>query len=766
MIVDDQYRLLERRDYNLLITLFLLFICFPGIGQQQIVIKNALNEHPVEGAVINFYKLNDNKQSLIISGEDGKAIPPYSPPFVFSVQHLSYEQYSDTVVNHGPITVYLFEKSKVLKNVVITGQFEPQSAKNSVFNITTLESNRIKAQAPVSLQDVLSNVLNVKFSRDNATGVAGISLQGISGQNVKVLIDGIPVAGRSGVNNEIDLNQINIDNVQRIELVQGPMAVNYGSDALAGVINIITKKDIASELNVELSVHEETIGSEYKFFDEGIHSPAIQIGYKPHKNWYSQLSARINRFGGWQGDHEGRDKAWYPKTQHFFDGLLRYERDKKNSLFYKFSYLDELLENLGIANRNNPLKDPFAIDETYNTKRIIHQIQSTWAINHTLLNTVISYTDYVRYTRQFVQNLVTGDEKVTTPNEQDTTLYRSFFFRSTVSNLLKRSWLDTQIGVETTLETAGGNTLSEGLKHLTDLAIFISAEAKIGDKLKIRPGVRASYNSVFSTIPVPSANIKYDFSDDTQLRIGYGRGFRAPSIRELYHQFIDSNHNIRGNENLQPEYSHNLTSDLVHDFSRLPIRLSISGFFNYINNRITLFTTTNANQITTYTNLHKYKSTGSVLQIVYDAADLQVSTGFSYTGRYQMLNEDFAGDVPEFIFSPEINLNLQYRWEKTGINFNAFYKYIGATKNYQLPVSGSTGESSPVLAKASAYQLLDTNMSKDWGRFLSVSAGVRNLLDVTNINNTSNNTSHGEGGVTSIAYGRSYFLKINFHFNK
>src|SRR5690606_24326332 len=138
---------------------------------------------------------------------------------------------------------------------------------------------------------------------------------------------GVPMVGRSGVNNEIDLNQINIEDIQRVEIVEGPMAVNYGSDALAGVINIISKKNIDGKFNLNLALHDETVGKEHSFFSEGIHAPSIQVGYKPAKHWYSQLSSRINRFGGWQGEKEGRRKAWYPKTQYFFNGLLRYEKD-------------------------------------------------------------------------------------------------------------------------------------------------------------------------------------------------------------------------------------------------------------------------------------------------------------------------------------------------------------------------------------------------------------------------------------------------------
>lgn len=756
------------RLFASVITLTLMgHLSAPAQDQNVLFIKSQMSKQPIEGAAINFYALRDSSSVLEITDKKGRVIPPFDTPYILTVRHLGYEIKSDTIFSEEPVTVLLKEISTNLDPVVITGQYEPQSAKNSVFNIRTLDNKRIKAQGAVSLQDVLSNVLNVRFSRDNATGVAGISLQGISGQNVKVLLDGIPMVGRSGVNNEIDLNQINIENILRVEIVEGPMAVNYGSDALAGVINIVTKKDIPGRLDLNVTLHEETVGKEYDFFENGVHAPSLQVGYKAGKDWFTQIGARINRFGGWQGNSKGRSKDWYPKTQNFFNGLLRYEKDQF-SIYYKIDLLNELLENPGEINHNNPLKDPFAIDEEYNGKRWIHQIQASWKLGKIRFNTVGSYTDYERTTRQFSKNILTKGEQQTVDSEQDTTYYSAFFFRNTAIDILTNDWLNTQIGIEGTLETAGGTKLSSGDKHLTDLALFVSAELKVGNNLTIRPGIRATYNSIFSTIPVPALNLKYNFSEHVQLRLGYGRGFRAPSIRELYHEFIDSNHNIRGNDDLEPEYSHNLNGELSHTFDKLPLQVSVGGFYNYIDNRITLFMASDAGGLTTYTNLLKYKTTGGLIQFNYNIKNLQVASGFTYTGRYQLLNETSAEKVPTYLFSPEINANIQYRWLNPSLNFNVFYKYFGATKNYQLIQDAETGESTPVLAKSSPYQMLDINISKDWGKYITISAGAKNILNVTSISNSggSSNNGHNENGTSSIAYGRSYFLKFNFHFSK
>ncbi|HRF20152.1 MAG TPA: Plug domain-containing protein, partial [Chitinophagaceae bacterium] len=99
-------------------------------------------------------------------------------------------------------------KAKDLEEVVITGQYKPQSVKNSVYQVKVIGKERILKQGATRLQDVLRNELNMRFSQDLATGGSAINMLGLSGQNVKILIDGLPVIGRQGVNNEFDISQI------------------------------------------------------------------------------------------------------------------------------------------------------------------------------------------------------------------------------------------------------------------------------------------------------------------------------------------------------------------------------------------------------------------------------------------------------------------------------------------------------------------------------------------------------------------------------
>ena len=126
--------------------------------------------------------------------------------------------------------------SSEMQEVVVTGQYRPQSVRQSVYQVRVIPRERIEKQGAARLQDVLNNELNIRFTQDPATGGSDITMMGMKGQNVKILLDGMPLVGRQGTSNEININQIDINSIERIEIVEGPMSVVYGADALAGVI--------------------------------------------------------------------------------------------------------------------------------------------------------------------------------------------------------------------------------------------------------------------------------------------------------------------------------------------------------------------------------------------------------------------------------------------------------------------------------------------------------------------------------------------------
>lgn len=145
-----------------------------------------------------------------------------------------------------PPVIYFHKIATRIEEMVVTGQMQQTSVSDAVQNVRIINSKKIEQMGAQNLTQLFKNELNIQLSTDPVLGT-GMSLQGISGENVKLLIDGVPVIGR--LNGTVDLDQINIQNIEKIEIIEGPLSVNYGSDALAGTINIITKKNTSQLLS-------------------------------------------------------------------------------------------------------------------------------------------------------------------------------------------------------------------------------------------------------------------------------------------------------------------------------------------------------------------------------------------------------------------------------------------------------------------------------------------------------------------------------------
>jgi len=656
-------------------------------------------------------------------------------------------------------------KKTSLQEVVITGQYEPQSIKNSVYKVRTISNAQIRLRASTTVENILNTQLGMRFSNDLTLGESDVQLMGMSGQNVKVLIDGIPLIDRGATKQS--LSQIDVNNIERIEVVEGPMSVVYGTDALAGVINIITKKNRnANNLVIAARIQEESAGSEYSAFSkEGTHNSNLSVDWQQN-GWQVKASGSRNNFGGWQGNSTNRALDWNPKDQWLASGTVGYRNEKTNT-WYRMDYLDEDIYTPGPLNESN-LR---AVDKNYLTSRFNHILQSEWNINERLsLSAAASYQDYERATKTVRHDFKNGTSELTTgAGEQDVAELNSAVFRGTLQYKLSDQ-VFLQPGLEFNSNTGSGERI-EGKPTINDYAFFISSEIKPLEWLNIRPGLRFIKNSVYDAPPViPSLNTKFKFNDSFDLRAAYARGFRSPALRELYFTFFDANHSIQGNENLEAEYSNSYNAYLTwygNPLNALRITSTLGGFYNEFNNLITVGTSPNDASVNTYINIDKFRTTGATLENTLHWQDLTATLGFSYIGRYNRLSET-ESNIPDMVWSPEINSNIMYTIPQWGAGINIFYKFNGKRPSYEV-VSQSNGDVSINRASISSYHNADISINKNITRHVTLVGGARNLFNVTRIENSS--LSSGEAHSTSsaylpVSYGRSFFLGLNLQWSK
>lgn len=740
--------------------MYMALICAIQFAYSQtekvIVFLEEGSNQPIPGVIVTISE--GNKQWTLISDIQGRISYPNGASTIIqiSTRHISFQEFNGAI-NSGQNTIRLKPSTEELNNVVVTGQYGPTSMKNSVFNVRTIKSEMIEAQGANQIADVLRNTLNIRFTRDNALGTSGMSLMGISGQNVKILINGVPIGGRSGVANEIDLEQINIQSIDRIEIVEGPMAVAYGADALAGVINIITKTGSSSKISANLTIQEESIGQEYSLWDQGIHNYNLGVDYSINDKFTVGAEARHNRFGGWRGNESGRERAWHPKSQ-LFGGLRGSFIHKSLTVDYRYDRMNETITDFSNNIISPPLRDPFVTEQQFISIRDFHQLHTEWDTKNILWNASASFTDYDRITRRYNTNLVTNQE-IDLPNTFDSVVYQTFFWRGTGATKELLPWLSFQIGSDLNYEWVDGTRLTAVTEDQWNIGLFGSGEITVIDNLILRPGIRFTWNTIFPSAPTPSLNMKYSIGN-TEFRLGLGAGYRAPSPRELFHEFIDSNHNIIGNENLNPEYSRNLNFNIAQHLRDVPVKIQASLFVNNIANRISLIQAAEGSPPRfTYQNIGIWKNRGFNLLGELNLSSLSVNTGISVNGIYQAWSESY--DVNRYLFSPEINTNITWKIWK-GIQLAGFYKYTGRTNTYQW----NDSQEQPILVYISDFHWLDFTISKSFSSTIQATVGGRNLLNVTQLDDTINAGGvHGGSGLLQQGAGRSIFLRLSINLN-
>ncbi len=647
-----------------------------------------------------------------------------------------------------------------LEEIVVTGQFEPQSLRQSVYQVRTIDSDMIRSRGATNLQGVLNTELGIRFSNDLVLGTSDISIMGMSGQNVKVLLDGVPMLDRGATRES--LNQIDMNMVERVEIVEGPLSVIYGSDALAGVINIITRKGMKNEktVGVQARILEESAGQEYEpFSGGGTHNESVTVNWQGER-WYGDAGLTRNNFGGLRGNHEGREKEWLPKNQWLGTGTVGYAKGSVN-IWYRLNYLNEVLTSPGKPNANTSV----AVDKEYATNRYTHQLHTEWDIsNKWNFTAVASFQDYARRTQTSTYNVMTDERFLSPePGTQDRTEFSATTFRGTFLYKLsdKVSW---QPGIDINYTEGVGDRIDRQ-RSIGDYAAFVSAEVKPFTFLNIRPGLRFIHNSVYDAPPVvPSLNVKVRLSPALDLRTAYARGFRAPALRELYFYFFDSSHSIIGNPDLKAEYSDSFTASLAWHGSAsggVVLNTALGAFYNQFNDMITLGVDPDDPGVNTYINVERFKTTGATLTQSLHYKSLAASVGIAIIGVYNEFADD-ATLLPEMMWTPEVNASAWYEFNKTHTTLSGNYKFTGKRSLYEYSEDGSYNR-----ATREGFHWIDVMAEQRITEWVHLTLGVKNLLGVTRLQNTSQNINkaHSTGGPVPMSYGRAFVAGLNFRLN-
>lgn len=734
----------------------ILLVClapFFGASAQQVITITDEKQQPVEDVMIALYKPGQPQQyAMYQTGALGSCTVQLQVPVIIYIRKLGFSHITDTIrLLQQQYQYQINNLSGNNRELVVTGQFEPGTTDKSVQRIKVIDRKRIEQQGAVSLKDVLANELNIRISQDAVLG-AQITLNGLGGQNIKILIDGVPVIGRMDGN--IDLSQINLNNVARIEVIEGPMSVIYGTDALGGVINLITKQPDNKQYQLGANAYYENVGTYNVDGNVNVKFKKLQFSASGGRNFFDGYSP--------SADERKRWMQWKPRTQYFADAQLRFKHKQQQHRLLLQTFYEK------ITARNEPVISPYAVtgfDDYFITKRQNIALYSDFYFsNHASLNLINSFAYFSRTKNTYVKNLVTGNEQLT-PNteDHDTTLFTLITSRGTYTTR-KPTFLNSQLGYDINIEDGSGKRLSGNTRQIGDFAFFYIADFKKGNRFNVRPGLRAIYNTSYTAPLIPSLNLKYNILSSLVLRASYARGFRAPSLKELSLFFVDVNHNIQGNPNLKAETSDNFSINMQHHWNnnKMSIKTEISGFYNTLRDMINLAVVDASSQLYSYVNIDYYKTTGGNLNMEYWLGNFHASLGFSRIGRYNQLSNS-SNNLPLFMFSNEYRINLTQTFKKLDADVSAFYKHNGVSPGYAV-----TPQNEIQTTRTEAYRMLDVTAGKYFfKKRLRFSVGLKNILNVGSINFSSGSGAHSSGQSSMpIAMGRLFFTSIRLNLEK
>ncbi|GAB3414087.1 TonB-dependent receptor plug domain-containing protein [Niabella aquatica] len=634
-----------------------------------------------------------------------------------------------------------------------------QEARRSVHNIKVIDAGQIRAQGAVNLTDLLASQMSVRVVNDNVNG-ASIMVQGLSGQNVKILLDGIPII--AGENNELDLNQLNLGNAARVEFVENAMAVQYGSNATAGVVNIVTQT--ASGLKpVEgsISAFYETVG---KYNIDGL------LGLRLRDS--SRLSVTLGRsqFDGFSSERRPRSQIWNPALQ--YSGNIRYIKPWKKLLLGLAH--NQFFENQ--VNKGDP--DPGYLYRTTNDVEFItNRFNSVVSLTGDLfpqfkIDLLNSYQYYSRDNHQYLVNLADETRKEL---EVTDTRFSSYAFRGNASYRRVESRMAWLGGYDINLNQSKGSNINPLGSSINDYGFYGGIGYYLVPSLYIQGALRWLHNSKFQAdsinflglgLPVvPSLNIKYDIADVGTIRLAYTKSFRAPGLRELYWDFQDANHSINGNPGLKPETADNITASATINWRHNQHSFGISPllYYNHILEKIELVDKDRAtmeparqyvNVAMIYQNIARFRTYGGSLGFMYS-----YNNRFTVRPAIGLLMRSGSNSLNKVYQTPEANATITYLNDWSDIRFSLFYKYNGRLSRFGLNRDGVLQDRSQ-----GDYHLLDFSMARNFGKQWLATAGIKNIAGVTEVEQTSHGDTDGSNYSPRlpVGQGRQAFLRLIF----
>lgn len=449
------------------------------------------------------------------------------------------------------------------RTVVVTGTRTATSVAEAPVTTQVVGRQEIVETGAQNLAEALEEAPGIQLVR--GIGGTGVRLQGLDPSYTLVLVDGQRVTGR--VNGVADLTRLPAEDLEQIEIVRGPGSVLYGADALAGTVNLVTRRPTRP--------HEAELGVAYGSFATADLTARVAIA---RARWASAVVAGMHRTDGWDADPSDatttgpRLRGWNVGSSHELRGVGPFSLRVRADYLRRDAQRIDAAETGAVVDRRN-------LTETLDAT-ITPQLE-----DGPITLTVTGH--YSLFRDQLLQDQRGG-------TEQDN-------YEATVDQLAQLGAVYAHeigghtitAGVDTQFEWLHADRVSPNHVERQRFALFVQDEwsPRRSPRIAVVPGLRFDLDSLFGGYATPRLALMAVPVPWLTVRASYGRGFRAPTFRELYLRFANpsAGYVVRGNPELRPETSWG--TQLGVEATPLPwLALGASAFDNRLRDTIVIDT--------------------------------------------------------------------------------------------------------------------------------------------------------------------------------
>ncbi|MCF6132019.1 TonB-dependent receptor plug domain-containing protein [Flavobacterium wongokense] len=633
-----------------------------------------------------------------------------------------------------------------------------------------LSSDIIKAGV-TKLNEILSEQTGIITVPDFGGG-EGVQIQGMDSAYTLILVDGVPLIGRSA--GTLDLYRISVGNIDRIEIVKGASSALYGSEALAGVINIITKRP------------------KYDMFAGGISERFAT--FNTH-DVNGNLIWKKKKFSGTFFTNYHSTDGYDFNDQPFIQTVEpNHDITVQPRFYYDFS--DKLTLIAGLRFYKNE-QDYKAIieDENCEGKSDVDEWGAQFRLEH-------KWNSKIESEYEFYSTNYKAEEFLNNPEGQrfDDSFYNQWLFRPEIRTTfsINKDKLTTGVGVnhETLERTYFDNRITFDSQYF-----YVQYDYNPIDKLNILAGFRYDIHNQFQSQLSPKLAMNYKISPSISLKTSFGYGFKAPDFRQLYFDFTNSSvgytvlgYNVAENrldtfevqgqllsrvegisfsDHLKPESSVNFNLGSLYQKGKL--KMDVNAFYNSITNLIdtrVVAQKTNGQNVFSYFNINEIFTYGIEYNATYKfSSDFRVSFGYQYMvakdksvikaiengevfardpitlESFQLTKSDYFGLFNRSKHIANIKLYYSIPKIKTDVSLRVIYRskfgLFDTNSNQILDIYDDF---------VNEYYIANLSLSKSFKDKITLQVGANNLFDFTNPREISN------------IPGRQVFGKLQFNF--